>query len=215
MMVAEELRQRILRGQLPEGAQLRQEALAQDLGVSRIPVREALRQLDAEGLVRHVSHKGAVVSKLSAAEVYELFDIRAVLEPWLLGKAIPAMSSAALAEADKYLEMMIGNERIDEWGTLNWRFHEALYTPAERPETLKILRRLHNALDRYVRLQITLTSGQLRAHREHKEILRFCWQRDAARALPALEKHILAVKEGLRGRLEERREGESRAARSR
>lgn len=203
MMVAEELRRRILRGELAEGNQLRQEALARELGVSRIPVREALRQLDAEGLVTHVSHKGAVVSKLSVEEVYELFEIRLALEPWLLREAIPAMEELDLDTAQQLLDQMIGNENITEWGTLNWRFHEALYAPAKRRETLKILSRIHAALDRYVRLQIALTSGQLRAHQEHKEILDCCRQRDSDRAARLLETHIHGVKDGLRDHLDE------------
>jgi len=68
----------ILRGEIQEGEQLRQDAIAADLQVSRIPVREALRQLEAEGLIKIVAHKGAVVSSLSSEEIEELFDIRAL-----------------------------------------------------------------------------------------------------------------------------------------
>ncbi len=97
--VAELVRQRILTGQLKGGQPIRQEHLAAELGVSRIPLREALKQLAAEGFVTIASHKGAVVAELSIAEVEELFDIRLRLETWLLQLAISAMTERDLARA--------------------------------------------------------------------------------------------------------------------
>src|SRR6516162_10695361 len=79
--VADKLREEIIRGAIPEGAQLRQDAIATQYRVSRIPVREALRQLDAEGLITIVPNRGAVVPALSPNDVEELFSIRALLEP--------------------------------------------------------------------------------------------------------------------------------------
>ncbi len=99
MLALERLRERILHGDYPEGAPLRQDALAAELGVSRIPVREALRQLEAEGLVTFSPHVGAVVSSLSLAEIKELFDLRALLESELLRRAIPHMHEDDLARA--------------------------------------------------------------------------------------------------------------------
>src|SRR4051812_530007 len=88
-MTVEALRERILRGDYPEGEPLRQDALADELGVSRIPVREALRQLEAEGLVTFNPHRGAVVSSLSLEEIDELFELRAKIESDLLRRAVP------------------------------------------------------------------------------------------------------------------------------
>jgi len=88
--VADKLREKILNGELREGQQLRQDAIAAELRVSRIPVREALRQLEAEGLVTIIPHRGAVVSALSLEEIEELFEIRAVLECHILRKAMNA-----------------------------------------------------------------------------------------------------------------------------
>jgi DNA-binding GntR family transcriptional regulator len=92
-MTADALRERILRGDYAEGVPLRQDAIAQDLGVSRIPVREALRQLEAEGLVTFSPHRGAVVSSLSLKEIRELFELRAEIESDLLRRAIPEMGT--------------------------------------------------------------------------------------------------------------------------
>lgn len=197
VLVADELRRRIVSGQLREGQQIRQELIAGELGVSRIPVREALKQLEAEGFLVIHSHKGAVVSKLSIDEIAELFDLRAVLEAWVLGLAIPRMTAEDLDAADSILQRMIANDRIDQWGTLNWEFHMALYRPSGRMETLKLINRLHGMIDRYVRLQISLTTGQTRAHREHAQLLEFCRQRDPVRAARLLEDHIREVRDGL------------------
>src|SRR6202789_1937222 len=97
--VADKLRDQIIRGEIPEGAQLRQDAIATQSQVSRIPVREALRQLDAEGLIAIVPNRGAVVPALSADDVEELFSIRALLEPEVLKLSIPRFTEDDFAEA--------------------------------------------------------------------------------------------------------------------
>ncbi|HEX2117293.1 MAG TPA: GntR family transcriptional regulator [Alphaproteobacteria bacterium] len=210
-LVADELRRRIMAGALAEGQQLRQEALAAELGVSRIPVREALRQLEAEGFVSIASHRGAVVSKLSPDEIVELFELRIRLETWLLSLAIPEMGESDLDRAEQALEAMISNRRIENWGELNWDFHAALYSPSGRAATLRILRRINENMDRYIRLQISLTSGQLKAHREHKQLLRFCRTRSIQRAVAALEQHIVDVRDGLIRQLREAAPAKSHA----
>src|SRR3954469_17050465 len=103
-MTVEALRERILRGDYPEGEPLRQDALADELGVSRIPVREALRQLEAEGLVTFSPHRGAVVSSLSLAEIEELFELRAQIECDLIRRAIPNMTKDQLDRATDVLD---------------------------------------------------------------------------------------------------------------
>src|SRR5262245_50899657 len=114
--VAELIRQRILSGQLKGGQPIRQEHLAAELGVSRIPLREALKQLAAEGFVTIASHKGAVVAELSIAEVEELFDIRLRLETWLLQLAIPALSERDLAALDRNLDEQRRPDILPRWG---------------------------------------------------------------------------------------------------
>src|SRR5574337_644008 len=101
--VAEKLREQIIRGEIPEGAQLRQDAIANQYQVSRIPVREALRQLDAEGLITIVPNRGAVVPSLSGRDVEELFTIRALLEPEVLKVSIPELAAEDLARAEAIL----------------------------------------------------------------------------------------------------------------
>jgi DNA-binding GntR family transcriptional regulator len=189
-LVADELRRRIISGELSEGEQLLQAHLAVDLGVSRIPVREALRQLEAEGLVTISSHKGGIVSELSLEEIRELFEARACLETWLLALAIPLMTNADFQTAEAVARQMLPGE-VEHWGELNWQFHEALYAPARRPQTMLMLRRIHHNIDRYLRLQITLTSGWQKAQREHLGLLSLCRAKNTRKASAALQAHIL------------------------
>ncbi|WP_319531433.1 GntR family transcriptional regulator [uncultured Cohaesibacter sp.] len=128
-IVADELRQRILSGQLKEGEQVNQEAIASELGVSRIPVREALQQLEAEGLITLVSHKGAEVTRLEPEEIEELFDVRGMLECWLFEKALPHLSEADLTEAEEAVAAMRGAKDFQSWSSQNWRFHEIPLSP--------------------------------------------------------------------------------------
>src|SRR5215831_6943779 len=133
---AEALRGRILAGELKEGSQLRQEVLAAELGVSRIPLREALRLLEGEGLVTIVPHRGAVVSVLSPEEIGELFDLRVLIEPDLIRRAIPNMTAEDLREAEDTLagyKSAFAQRNVESWGSLNTRFHTVLYRAAGRP----------------------------------------------------------------------------------
>jgi DNA-binding GntR family transcriptional regulator len=195
--VAELVRQRILTGQLKGGQPIRQEHLAAELGVSRIPLREALKQLAAEGFVTITSHKGAVVAELSVAEIEELFDLRLKLETWLLQLAIPVMSGADLAALDENLQEQRRPDILPRWGDVNWRFHEIMYSPAGRPITLKLLKNIHDKIDRYLRLEVTMRSGFDRGLREHESLIAVCRSRDVPAAVTLLERHIRETARGL------------------
>src|SRR3954452_18423078 len=124
---AEILRRRILSGEIRGGQPLRQEQIAQEMGVSRIPLREALKQLEAEGFVTIAPHKGAVVSTLSAEEAEELFALRLQLELWLLREAIPRMREADFAHLDAIIDESrapdnLAPGKLTHWGELNWQF---------------------------------------------------------------------------------------------
>ena len=125
-LTAEALRERILRGDYPEGTPLRQDALAAELGVSRIPVREALRQLEVEGLVTFSPHVGAIVSTLSLADITELFELRALLEAELLKRALPNLTPEIMDRADAVLDAYdaaLDQGEVSAWGELNWESH--------------------------------------------------------------------------------------------
>jgi DNA-binding GntR family transcriptional regulator len=190
---AEELRMRILSGALQEGAQLRQEILAAELGVSRIPLREALRLLEGEGLVTIVPHRGAVVSVLSPDEIGELFDLRLLIEPDLIRRAVPHMGPDDLREAEGTLagyKAALEQRDVGAWGRLNTRFHLALYRPARRPRSFALAQTLLDQTDRYTRMQLLLTEGQLRAQQEHEGLLTACRRGEFEQAGSLLELHI-------------------------
>lgn len=189
IQVAQELRRRILVGHYPQGVKLQQEQIAAELGVSRSPVREALGQLEAEGLVVLTPQKGAQVSPISRAEIAELFELRLLVEPHLITLAIPEMTEADLNRATSIISEM-GDIRLDGWSDANWRLHEVLYAPAGRPGMLKLLRRTHETIGRYIRMQVMATNGRADAHREHQLILDACRKRDVGKAVALLRKHI-------------------------
>lgn len=189
IQVAQELRRRILAGHYPQGVKLQQEQIAAELGVSRSPVREALGQLEAEGLVVLTPQKGAQVSPISRDEIAELFELRLLVEPHLLALAIPEMTEADLNKATSIISEM-ADISVDGWGDANWRLHETLYAPAGRPAMLKLLRRTHETIGRYIRMQVLATNGRADAHREHKLILDACRKRDVGKAVGLLREHI-------------------------
>lgn len=188
-LVVEELRSRILSGSIAPGLPLRQEALAEELGVSRIPLREAIRLLSTEGLLDLVPHRGAFVSMISLAEVREFFEIRLKLEPWLLHEAVPNLTEQDLQRASATVAEMDEAEAA-QWGALNWRLHERLYAPAGRPLTLNMVRALHEKSERYFRFQVMNAPIRQQAHDEHMQLIELCRQRKADMATVALEDHI-------------------------
>jgi DNA-binding GntR family transcriptional regulator len=207
--VADKLRDQIIRGEIPEGAQLRQDAIATQYRVSRIPVREALRQLDAEGLIAIVPNRGAVVPALSPADIEELFSIRALLEPEVLKLSIPHLTEEDFSEADailrKYVKDLRRDDHVSAWGRLNWQFHSILYSRANQPRFMAIIRNVNNSGERYTRLQLYLTHGMQRANKEHHEILELCRQPDVARACKLLRQHIEYAGESLKEALQQKR----------
>jgi DNA-binding GntR family transcriptional regulator len=196
--VADVLRARILTGRLKAGEPIRQEQVAKEMGISRIPLREALSQLAAEGFVSLVAHKGAVVAPLSLAEVEELFELRLALEAGLLRRAIPNLTATDFQVLSDLIQESQSPAGLARWGDLNWRFHEALYLPARRPVTLKLLRRVHDNIDRYLRLEVALSAeGRQRGCREHLELLDLCRRQDIKNAEALLTRHITATAENL------------------
>lgn len=207
--VADKLRERIIHGDIPEGAQLRQDAIAAQYQVSRIPVREALRQLDAEGLIAIVPNRGAIVPALSPDDIEELFKIRALLEPEVLKLSIPRLTGDDLSRADSILRKFVDELRRDDhvsgWGRLNWQFHSTLYSRANQPRFMAIIRNVNNSGERYTRLQLYLTHGMKRANEEHHQILELCREREIPAACKLLREHILHAGRSLKEALQQRR----------
>ncbi len=202
------MRERILSGAYAEGDPLRQDAIAAELGVSRIPVREALRQLEVEGLVTFSPHRGAVVSTFSIAEIEELFELRAQIEADLMRRAVPKMAAADFARADDILDAYDAAFRardVAAWGELNWQLHSTMLAPAQRPLTLGIAERLHRHAERYARMQLALTHGESRASEEHRAIVTAARRHNADRAAQLIGTHIIGAGRSLVRFLREQR----------
>ena len=191
---AEELRRRILQGVYEGGAQLRQDALAEEFNISRIPVREALVQLEAEGLVRIQAHKGAVVTTLSPEEVDELYEFRALVEPRLLEKSAPKLTAGDFEQLDAILREYrdeLRNLHVGRWGELNTQLHAVLYRHAASPRMNATALQLLQSTDRFTRINIFYTDGRARAEREHEEIVAACRGGDVKAASRLLRRHIM------------------------
>ena len=191
--ITTELRRRIISGELAEGAALRQERLAGELGVSRIPLREAIRHLEVEGLLVSELHKGTVVSSLSPVELEELFGIRLQLETWLFAAAIPHMTQTDFDDAQASIEEASRTGDTKNWGHLNWRFHEVLYRASGSRIALKLLRSVHDNAARYVNLQLVITRDIERELSDHHAILAYARLRDIDRGVDMLRNHLTRV----------------------
>ncbi len=200
--VVERLREKILSGELAEGEQLRQEAIAAEFEISRIPVREALSHLAGEGLVKIIGNRGAVVAALSPDEIMQLFETRAVLESHMLRQAIPNITDEDLRRAEEillhYEQSLEHDSEVKSWGRWNWSFHSALYAPANRAVMMSFLRTINMQCDRYTRLHLVVTRDLHRAGQAHRELLDVCRTRNTDVAAEALWNHIMDAGEYLR-----------------
>ncbi len=184
------LRRAILRGEMQAGTRLRQDAIAQQFAVSHIPVREALRQLAAEGLVTIRPNRGAIVSRLSSAEARELLEIRCAIETQAVRWALPHADADVLARAEAALMESECTEDVARWMEINWRFHFTLYERAGRPRALSLIESLDLQIDRFIRVLFTASDYRKQAQEEHRAILAAYRVGNAAAVTSLLEQHI-------------------------
>nr|WP_248313582.1 GntR family transcriptional regulator [Bosea sp. F3-2] len=195
--VRDRLRQAILDGGYPAGTQLRQEELAERFGTSRIPVREAFRQLEAEGLIKLLPNKGATVAALSWSDVNELLEIRIGLECRALRLAIPNMIQADFEQAAEILATYDSEISPVLWSQMNWRFHETLYLPCNLPRLIALIEGNYGQLSLYDRTQVSKASGKDIPQQEHFAILDACRRGAADEAVKLLEQHIVHTQKSL------------------
>ncbi|WP_440876132.1 GntR family transcriptional regulator [Thalassotalea sp. PLHSN55] len=209
--VVENLREKILSGEIAAGEPLRQASLAKELNVSRIPIREALLQLEAEGLVSFEPHKGATATQLSIEQVDELFELRAMIECNLLAASLENISDEALTTAADILASLdsaLGKENAaNVWSELNSEFHNCLYSGADRPQTADLVNTLNKNADRYIRMHLLWAGGISKAGPEHAELLAFCQARDIDNAVDKLKQHILSSRDEIKAFLVQREAG--------
>lgn len=195
--IAVALRQGIREKVLEPGAALIQEDLATRFGVSRNPVREALRMLAAEGLVDIRPGEGAYVRRLSRDDLVELYDLRMALEPQLARSIIDEVRPRELSELQALAQAIDTADELRTWTARNFEFHSRLYELANRPRSASILTSLLSAVQPYSIENVGRLGGATQASHEHFEMIEAIRTRDHTRLADLFIEHLRAAKERL------------------
>ena len=204
------VRDRILSGLVLDDRPIRQDALAAELGVSKIPLREALARLEQEGLVHSQANRGFFVRSLSAEEAEEVYELRIKLEPDTMALAAKHANEAERAAAVETLDTLyhVTYDHGEGVGAFNRAFHRALYAPSHQPVTVNILDRLQVLSERYVRKHLEPLGRDIRADEEHRELLQAWLAREADAVCELARAHNAKTLDDLRQQLAQRDDGQ-------
>jgi DNA-binding GntR family transcriptional regulator len=182
------LRERILSGSLAAGHKLQQEALAASLGMSRIPIRDAIRSLIAEGLVVQLPRRTAVVAPLTMDDLADLYELRLAVEPLASAMAVPNISAADVMAMRNLLAAMEDITDHPRWLEHNDGFHSALYRRCGRPRMITLLDLARAQTRRYTDIRLDHDPPDLDS--EHRLIMKAVERRDASMARSLVEAHL-------------------------
>jgi DNA-binding GntR family transcriptional regulator len=190
--VASFLRSAILAGDIAPGERIRQEDIAERLGASRLPVREALRMLEAEGLTEHERNKGARVPLLGARDVDLLYQMRERLEPLALAESMPRLSEEQLDQLARIQHDIAQSPTVPEFMALDREFHLLTYSQCEMEPLSTMVLRLWNSTQHYRRTFMTIIGSGQRwiVNAEHDLLLDALRRGDKVDAGRCLESHI-------------------------
>lgn len=188
--IAARLRADINEGLWPSGAALRQEELADRYGASRIPIREALGLLRADGLVAIEPHRGAFVVSLSVSEAVEIFDLRVLLEVSALGHAVPRHTPKTLARLEGLQAELEVEDQRGAWIDKDRAFHEALYAPSGRQRTLEMIRALRAQVERFGLPRLGPGARRREWASEHRQLIAAVASKNARAAKDAITRHL-------------------------
>lgn len=190
------IRTAIVRGELPGDMPLRRDEISTALSVSHIPVREAFRQLEAQGLVRIYPNRGAVVTKLSCKELSDVMDTRILLEVGALRLALPHITEEDLARARELLELFSREKDPIKGAELNLKLHFSLYDPCDNQTLLALIDQMHANVDRYITpfFGKEEVSAELYTVDEHSQIISACESKDTELATAILRTHLQRTK---------------------
>jgi DNA-binding GntR family transcriptional regulator len=190
--IATELREAILRGEHAPGTRIRQEDLADRHGASRLPVREALRMLEAEGLVTLVANTGAWVSRLSLEDCEEMYQIRERIEPLLLRYNVPLLSDDAIDGLQLLADAMERSDDIEQFLRLDREFHLSCYAADDTVMLGEMVRRLWNRTQHYRRAftRMFRRYGDRSVHHDHQLLVAAIRRRDLDESERVLAGHI-------------------------
>ena len=190
-VIEETLRNAILDGRLSCGTAMRQQELASLFGVSRMPVREALRQLEAQSLLHVVTHKGAVVAPLIEDNSAETYELRMLLESEALRLSIPLLTEADIAEADTLICALEQEKDFAEIGRLNRLFHMTLYGKAPNQRLLKLVEHGLNEEERFLRFNLEAMGLGETSQEDHRELLNLVAHKHVAESILTLRNHLM------------------------
>lgn len=194
------IREAIQQGVLPPGHRLNLDAIASTLGISRMPVRASLRQLESEGLLRIHAHRGATVSVLRPEEIAEIYELRILLEGYLLERAVENLDDALLDELATVVAELEGSPTLSERLDKRRAFYRRLYEQAHRPRAFRQVEQLRGSVGRYLLLQ------QVDEHQGHQEFLQLLRDRDAEASKAWVATHLTKVSTTLQGMVAEAEE---------
>ncbi len=194
--IADVLRESIRQRMLPPGMQLIQQTIADAIGVSRIPVREALQRLASEGLVTF-GEDGARVTELSSSEVDELWSLRAVLEPAMAEAIVSNLTPTEFEELVALVEDMEAGRDVDTWSNLNYAFHDGLYKASRLEHFRTAALRVLTLMEPYSRVAAGLLEQRDVAQDEHRRMIEALRDRDAAGLRELLATHSIRAREKL------------------
>ena len=182
-------------GRYRPGERLIPEDIAAEIGMSRMPVREAFRRLAAEGLVVLRPNRGCIVAGLTLDELYEAFEMRSVLEGLAVRLAMPRIDEEVLEELERLLERM---ERAGQGGSSDWvarhqEFHGRICVLSARPKLIRQISALHAVIEPYMRIWFDYIEKPLSAREEHAVLLAALRSGDARHAERVMQDHILGT----------------------
>ena len=190
-LVRDTLRRAILSGVLPGGARLVQAEIAAQLDTSTTPVREALRDLAADGLIRFDPHRGGMVNTIDAEEFRDIYEIRRLLEPYALRRSAARITGEELQQAQALADAMEREADAGAWVELNWRFHRLLVAAAGSPRLRATVNGVQDAAALYVARSLQHTPGRIgQGNAEHRELLDALRRRDPDRAAEVILRHL-------------------------
>ncbi|WP_055602292.1 GntR family transcriptional regulator [Streptomyces aureus] len=207
--VLEELRRAITSGELRPGGQIRQDALAARFEVSRVPLREALKALEAEGLVVHHIHRGYFVAELSLADLEEIYRIRELLETEAVRMAVRRMPDgivATLERVQREVEQAADEGDVPAMAAANRLFHFTLIEASGMPRLVRLIATLWDSTDAYRSLYYTEDPHRKQAVREHRAVISALRHGDEAATVRWLDEHRAHAVAALREVLDLERE---------
>lgn len=189
-VIEEKLRNAIIDGRLPSGTALRQQELATLFGVSRMPVREALRQLEAQSLLQVVAHKGAIVAPLIGEDAADTYALRIILETEALRQSIPLLDAEDIAAARHYIELLENETSHAELGRFNRLFHMALYSKSPNRKLLRLIEDELNQEERFLRFHLSSMGLGKLTQDDHRALADAAQKKDVDKAVELLKKHL-------------------------